>query len=228
MDKTAVEQLTEDTFNLVKKSMKEPLSESELKTLAEKFHSTPEFIKLDGELIRGMGFTEELCGTAEDAEAYEIKEILKTTNNLNIQYIKERLTSFKYLIPWIVMFRGRTYLPIDVFAEGLSYLSQIKGRNQDNFNKVNKLLLDYAGQGQVSFDISKPEDLGIIKKCMDEVLKEAQTETEERKEDKDKDKVASSTDQVDTVVAVKGAKIAITVDGFSIISLRSQLNELKA
>ena len=108
LDKTAAEQMNDDAVKLVKKMMAEPLGDSELKQLAEIFHASPEFLKLDGELVRGMGFTEDLCGTNEDVEAYQITQILQATKNFNYQYIKEKLSNVKFVVPWVVMYRGRT------------------------------------------------------------------------------------------------------------------------
>lgn len=102
------------------------LSGDEIKKLAEKFDATEEFVKLDQELVKGMGLSKDICHSTQDSELYAINSLLSSSKNLNTEKLKELFNckeASKYLLNWVVLYRGRTCVPLDMFAEGLSHLS---------------------------------------------------------------------------------------------------------
>lgn len=93
----------------------------------------------------------------------------------------------------------------------------MKSRSQENFESKLHLLKDLAEKGEYSIDLTKEEHLKIAKECIDTCCKEAASDGDEDEDD----------ENALTVAASKGNKIAISVEGFDVMKLRSQLIELK-
>ena len=143
------------------------LSAEDMKALATKFDSTSAFVKLDGQLIRAMGYNADLCQANNDQELMKVGQLMNTVQNFPVTWIKEKLGGAKYVIVWIVFFRGRTNVPLDVLAEGLSHLSQIKSRDQKNFDTAFNFLIEFAKKGKFCVDLNNGADVEMIKKAID-------------------------------------------------------------
>ncbi len=167
-----------------------------------------------------MAIPSSLVHETQDTELYQVSSILATTKNLNVEFIKGKLSSVKYLMPWVVFYRGRTVAPLDIFAEGLSHYSQIKGRSQKNFEEAFKILKELTGKEQYAVDLNNEADVKIIKKCFDICGKEEAEDEDEEEEEEDDDNKA-------TAKASTGTKIVVSIEGFNIMNLRKKILELK-